>query len=642
MNWLAANPYAVAAMWAGAAALAVWLYLHTRQPLRRRVATLRFWNSVQPVAQPRRRRIREPWALLAQLLFLLLLIVALADPHLGATSEGRSVVIVLDTSIWSRAQVPGAAPWMDDVHREAQRVLSGLPAGDPVLLMPAEADAPSIMPFTTDRAALQRAILATRASSGIADLPRSLKIGWDALAGANRGLLIYVGPGMLDERQAQELDAFRQQVQTEDTRADRLQFLVRLVGGAAPLQNRGITRLALRRDATQPDRWHLLTQVKNYNDTEAHVTLKLSVNGQGFVERAMSPGPGELDNVENEFVWAQGGLLQADITPSDTLDSDNHAAVIVPAFHPVRVALFTTDSSFAKNVASVLSSNPYLETETESPGSNPKNKPDVAIYQGMNLADQPAYDSIWFLSGNQGAKSPLLRVTDWNSQHPAVRWVRSHDVNVRNLAALRVLPNDTVLATAGGNPPVPLIVAREQQGHRLVIVGFDPKDSNFQLQSAFPLLMAGSIEWMTRPVEEVADSFSVGELSIPGPATRIVGPSGKDVPFAREGANVHLLATETGVYRLLGPGGETRIAVNTPLLPAQRLKPTALEAAAPESEPPLEVRLTLWRWLLVLAVVALFLEWWLYYTGTRKRQLAENLAKSEIPNLGSYAGPSSE
>ncbi len=297
--------------------------------------------------------------------------------------------------------------------------------------------------------------------------------------------------------------------------------------------------------------------MKNYNDTEAKVTLKLSVNGQGFVERSMSLGAGELDNVENEFVWDQGGLLQADITPSDALDSDNHAAVTVPAFQPVRVALFTTDPVFAKSVATVLGSNPYLQTETASPGSAAKDAPDVAVYQGMSLPEQPASNSIWFLGGNASSGSPLLRVTDWNSQHPAARWVRSHDVSVRNPATLHVLPGDTVLASAGGNPPVPVIVAREQQGHRLVIVGFDPHDSNFQLRSAFPLLMAGSIEWMTHPVEEIADSFSVGEINLPGTATRIISPSGKDVPFAHESAGVRLLATETGVYRVMGANGES-------------------------------------------------------------------------------------
>jgi len=54
MNWMSLNPVEAAALWAGLAAVALWLYLHHRRPLRRKVSTLRFWSSVQAVSQPRR------------------------------------------------------------------------------------------------------------------------------------------------------------------------------------------------------------------------------------------------------------------------------------------------------------------------------------------------------------------------------------------------------------------------------------------------------------------------------------------------------------------------------------------------------------------------------------------------------------
>jgi hypothetical protein len=107
---------------------------------------------------------------------------------------------------------------------------------------------------------------------------------------------------------------------------------------------------------------------------------------------------------------------------------------------------------------------------------------------------------------------------------------------------------------------------------------------------------------------------------------RIVAPSGKEVAFARKGTDVHLIATETGTYRLMGPNGETDFAVNTPLLPAQRLKPSASEAGLIQSEPLREAGRELWRWLLVPVMILLWLEWWLFYSTRRKRQLAESLA----------------
>ena len=628
MNWLALSPAEIAVVWAGLAAAALWLYLHHRRPQHRKVSTLRFWASVQPIAQPRRRKLREPWAFLAQIAFLLLLVLALANPRWGPAFEGRSVVIVLDVSIWSQARPAGEPAWIDRERAEALRLLDSLPGGDRVLLLRAEADAPPVLPFTTDRAALRRAILEVQPSSVAADLPRALEMGRAALGAARRGLLVYVGPGLVNADQGQEqarsLDEFRTEVESPDDDGSHPQFLVRLVGDWASVQNRGITRLSLRRDAAQPDRWHLLTQLKNYGKEKTDVVLAFSVNGQPLGQRKVTLAPEALANAEDEFTWDMGGLLQAEISPSDALQADDQAMVNIPTFRTVRVAVIAGSASpFAADLLSVLSSNPYVQAQIVAPEFSANISPDVAIYQGVNLPEQTDFNSIWFLSGTPSATSRPLRVMGWNLQHPVTRWVRTRDISVRNPAALNVEPGDTVLAYTEGDPPAPLILAREQNGRRLLIIGFDPHNSNFPLESAFPLLMAGSVEWMTHSVDEVADSLSTGEIDLPGPVTKIISPSGRDVPFARQGANIHLLALETGMYRIVAPGSETSIAVNPPALPSQRMQLTAAEAADVEREPLPPAAWDLWRWLVLLAIVALWLEWWLYYSARERQRAAE-------------------
>lgn len=619
MNWLSLSPGEVAAVWTGLAAVALWLYLRHRRPQRRRVSTLRFWVSAQPVSQPRRRQLREPWAFLAQVLFLLLLILALANPRWGVTFEGRSVVIVFDASIWSQARPAGGTPWIDQEREKAQRILNSLPSGDRVLLLRAEDAAPPILPFTTDRAALRRAVANVQTSSGTADVPGALEIGRAALAGARQGLLVYVGPGMLDEDQARHFDEFRASMEEPG----QPQFLVRLAGDDAPLQNRGITRLSLRRDAAQPDRWHMLTQLKNYGDGKADIVLKLSINGAPLGQRKITLAPNELANAEDDFTWDEGGMLQAEISPPDALEADNRAAVNLPTYRIVRVAVFTDGNSpFVTDLLPVLSSNPYVQASIVRPGMDLDFPPDVAIYQGTSLPPQSAFNSIWFLGGTSTSASRSVRATQWNSQHPVTRWIRTHDVSVRNPATLQVLPGDTVLAYAEGNPPAPLILAREQNGHRLLIIGFDPHDSNFPAESAFPLLMAGGMEWMTHSVDESSEAHFTGELDLPGPATRIVAPSGRDVSFTRKGGQIHLLAQETGMYRVITPSGETTVAVNAPLLPALRLKTTPTEAAGVQREPLQPEEPNLWRWLVLLGIVALWLEWWLYYSSREVQRTA--------------------
>ena len=98
-----------------------------------------------------RRWLREPWAFVAQIVLLLLLIAALANPHWGRQDESRSVAMVLDTSVWSQAQPGGGLRWIDDVRDEANRVLDSLPPGDRVLLLRSEPDALPILPSTSDR-----------------------------------------------------------------------------------------------------------------------------------------------------------------------------------------------------------------------------------------------------------------------------------------------------------------------------------------------------------------------------------------------------------------------------------------------------------------------------------------------------------
>jgi len=67
----------------------------------------------------------------------------------------------------------------------------------------------------------------------------------------------------------------------------------------------------------------------------------------------------------------------------------------------------------------------------------------------------------------------------------------------------------------------------------------------------------------------------------------------------------------------------TNVAVNTPLLPAQRMTLTPPETARIESEPFQRPGGDLWRWLVLLGMAALWLEWWLYYSGRENRRAME-------------------
>ena len=86
---------------------------------------------------------------------------------------------------------------------------------------------------------------------------------------------------------------------------------------------------------------------------------------------------------------------------------------------------------------------------------------------------------------------------------------------------------------------------------------------------------------------------------------------------------------------VIARGGESGVAVNTPALPTQRMSVTsALEAAVPESESSEGLRQDLWGLLVALAILALWLEWWLYYSdGKEKGNWRRAGSTLRIPNL---------
>jgi hypothetical protein len=612
VNWLTLTVGEVAAVSAIAGALALWLYLRQPRSLRLRVSTLRFWATAPSTTSDKRKlRLREPWPFLAQLLFLIALIAAIGNPQLGSIfHQSRSVAMVIDPSAWSQMQAPGKPSWLEETREQAIGVLEGLPAGDRVLLLRADTDGAPIQPFTTDRAVLRRAIANLQSSSAVPDVPRALAQGLASLGDSSRGLLVYVGPGIMSDKQVQELNEFRNNLETGPAAA-QTQFFVRLVEASAPLADRGITGLALKRGEDSPDRWSLFTQLRNYEAVPADVVLNLSVNGQVFRRERVALPANATNSVTDYFSSPSGGVLQAEITPNDGLAADNRAAIELPSSQPISVAVMTGRDGFIDKLRDVLSSNPYVRADFVVPGSNPK--ADVIIYDGDVEPGAPPGNSISFPPAPKGSTLHRVRLANWNNAHPVTRWIQTRDVSVRVPGPLEPQRGDTVLASSDGDSPEPLILARESNGYRSVVMGFDPLDSNFTVEPAFPLLIAASLEWMTRPVGDKAESLSAGAVDLPVSLTSITAPSGHDVPFARNGDGVHFFAAESGQYKLAGPGGSGNLMVNVPSLPTGRWTPVAQEAAAVEAEPVAEPTRDLWRWLAGFGLFALWLEWQLFY-----------------------------
>jgi hypothetical protein len=395
-----------------------------------------------------------------------------------------------------------------------------------------------------------------------------------------------------------------------------------------PLPNIGITQIALKRSPGAPDEWAVMTQVRNYNDAAARVALSLSVGGHVFREDQISLAPGATQSTSDDFTSRSGGLLQAEINPGDGLVADNRATIVLPSSTPVSVAVVTSRAAFAAKMRAVLSANPYVKTDFVRAGANPPSTADVVVYDGPVPEGSTALATVSFIPAAPGDLTHRTRLANWNSGHPVTRWIQSRDVTVRAARSLEVTPQDVVLASSPGTSSEPLIVAREASNRRSVVADFDPLDSNFTEEPAFPLLMAASIEWMTHPVAEAGDYLTAGSVDLPVSLTRIVAPSGRDVLFANDDSNAHFFAAESGLYRVVSGNQSLEVPVNVPPLPTVRIAPTAAELAPLEAQPIAIEQQELWRGLVALALIALWLEWRLFYFRRDNSAAAEAVEPS--------------
>ena len=252
-------------------AFAVALYLLDRARRKQVVATLRFWVAPgQAAPVTRRRKIQQPMSLFLQLLGMALLLLAIAQFQLGSRKNARrDHVLVLDTSAWMGATVPGknGATLMDLAKASALGWLRAVPTADRVLLVRADALASPVTAWELDRRKIARAILESQPGATALNLSQSLTFARELQrgSGSQPGEIAYTGPGRISAREANNL-----QMPNIPT------FRVMNVDDGA-IDNCGLRSVGARRSGTDPNSWDVVVRARNYGKTPKTVSVTLTL-----------------------------------------------------------------------------------------------------------------------------------------------------------------------------------------------------------------------------------------------------------------------------------------------------------------------------------------------------------------------------
>jgi hypothetical protein len=589
----------------GLSAGVVALYLWDRSKRRVRVATLRFWQPSEQVAEVKhRKRIQQPLSLLLQLLSIALLVAALAQPRLGAPGPvARDHVLLLDISAWMAAR-SGEATLMDEARAAARAYVQALPAGDRVMLVRADALATPATPFEHNRAAVLQAIDDSRASSTALNLNQALDFARQAqrLQGGSRGEIAYAGAG-------RTFDA--------PPPASAAGLRVLPVRDAAP--NCGLRRIGVQRSSADPDTWEILVAVHNYGTAPRAATVALSFSGSPAGARKAVLAPLAEQNLAFEYKTRAAGVLEARLFSNDAFPQDDRASLELPGQKPLNVTVYSDDP---EPLRPMLAANPLVNAVFRTTAAyRPDADTGVAIFDRFNPPVRPTCDAIWIEPPAEGG--PVMQrttvsdavLTSWTSDHALAAGLRAKDLRLGSAEVFAPAPGDVAVAAVEAGP----VIVAHQEKPKFVVLGFHPARGALRYELTTPLLFANILRWMAPDIFRRWELYaaSPGTVSVElGPdeqaaGIRVLGDNGTELPYTVDGRSLRFFAATPGTVRVFAGDREMVYSFPLPEVADTKWTPPAEArrgvpvAAAGETDAFFE----LWPWLALAGGLGLALEW---------------------------------
>jgi hypothetical protein len=604
------------------------LYLLDKSKRRKVVSTLRFWVPASSAEELQsRRRMREPWSLLLQLLGLLLLLLALAQLQWGSKRwRGKDHVLLLDTSAWSSSHGRGS-PLLDAEKGLALDYLSRLPAADRVMVVRVDGLATPMTPFTSNRKQLAAAIDRSASESSALNLEQALSFAVEAQSWAEgtRGEIVYDGPAMISGEPV-DMPAVPN---------------LRILAPELDREHVGIRRLAAKRDQQESNSWDATVTLKNFGFKPHTARLEAQFAGTRFAPRTIELAPRQEASAEYGFVTASEGELLARISPADVLPTDQEAHLRLPRSGPLQVGVYTRR---AEELRPLFAANRRLAAHFFDPAHYPAAQAsEMVVLDGFAPDVRPTLPSLWI--GPPRNRSPIAvkgldydaAIQTWHTETPLAAGLHAREAHIANAEIFETYEGDTPVASVAGGP---IVVAREAgAGHaRFALIGFDPLQGQLKFEVTTPILFANLLRWLSPESFRTLDltAGSVGTASLPLEAKerlqqiRVVDDNGLALPFTVHGASLQLFTAEPCVLHVYSGERERILSLTLPEVGETEWK-------APEGTPqglPRASRLPagpvdLWKWLALAGLACLLAEWLLFGRQRRARQVSAN--KKSVP-----------
>jgi hypothetical protein len=599
-------------------------------------------------------RLRRNLLLLLQLLLLVLLALALARPVLQHTpGAGATSVILIDRSA-SMSATDVSPSRLDEAKRQALDLVNSMRRGSRAMVIAFDDTAQTVAPFTTDTAALRRAIESIQPSDRYSRLEMAFQ-----LADAQLSFIPEQNRPSIDPPDVWLYSDGKVLDSNEELMLGGNLKYVKLGSEDAP--NVGIVAMSARRNFERPTEVQVFARLANFGAEPVNTDVQLSVNGvltrvasvslppQRWLDhewKRRNPGvaPANVDvrnSVEFTLNLTDSAILRLEhLYGEDVLASDNVVHLVVPPPRQLRVTLVSEGNPF---LARAMRGIPLESFKTIRPsdyeGAVPEDQ-DLIIFDRHFPQKLPAAGSFMYFAsappdsrlratvddGGRLSYLPDPVILDWRREHPILRGLALSRVVIAD--SLRVdLPLEAEVLVDSTRGPLMLLYRDPRHSHLLTT--FDVLQSDWPFRSSFPAFLLQAVEFLA-----LSSQVNVRETIPPGASPtidralinrvdsdlrqlRLTGPINATINIPPSGDIALPPLERVGLYMLSPaiPGAE-QLAVNLLSAAESDISPAEIppgRAGEVVSGTTGKARLELWWWIVAAGAVPLLLiEWWVY------------------------------
>lgn len=544
------------------------------------------------------------WLLLVQIIALILMVLALSNPLLLLRSKENFLVIVLDTSA-SMESTDILPNRFLVAKKRIKKVLKTLPQNTKIALI--SSVPPRIVSNFSDS---QSYFLKKLKDLEPLDLPGKEK---EALNLASS--LIYKKGGEIlfftDTSFSQGVFSLKENMK-----------LIPVVGKNP--RNVGITSFSIRSTAAKLGEYEILIKIENFSYKTEDIFLRILGN-----EKLLHQEHLELLSLKKKiftysFICNQKTFLKIELktNPPDDLSIDNFVGTVIDPDQTLFVLLVSRGNLFLKTA---LKTYPQIK---------------LFVKDKVSLEETPEYGLIFFdevtpppfLKGNIiciacfPSDFPLKSkgwqkdppVTYIKKSHPLFRFVNLEKLNIRRALSISSLPGAEVLLRSFNHP---LIQIWQREDLNLLLISFDLYDSDFPLQVGFPVFIFNLLQWFHPEI------FDPQYYEVHTGENFFISREGKNLltdphnhSLKLKGKSIFSQVNFVGPYRLNGDiyfvgnllnRGESNISPQAKIYPFKKEESSIAKEGRKWPLLPL---------LILLALILLLGEWYLYYQDRRVKK----------------------